>query len=332
MEADTTETFDNVFRFNSLTDELSTPHTELESDFHSNDHIIDPDLLAINEDLENLSRKHCYDLLSPGPELDTSATAEPSGRYRIPSSAAPALPATKKSRPSDKPQAANKPSRCHAPSSNRQHSVAPSNRHAPSSSRPSAYKNAHTNAPPAHTSSPSLSITAMSSCPNHSSSHPNPSSSCPNAASSCPNPSSSRPNPSSSHPNAASSSLRPSNLSAHTFIAPAPISKSKHVTPSKNPAQPCSSCRRLSVPPVLEDDSDDDAIGSNMLSHHRKPISSKHRALTHSRVQLNVSLQHITVENLQSEIHKICKEQSKLVQDQSGTSAKLKATIEEIIK
>ncbi|KAG1728766.1 hypothetical protein EDB19DRAFT_1940310 [Suillus lakei] len=86
------------------------------------------------------------------------------------------------------------------------------------------------------------------------------------------------------------------------------------------------------IPPVCEDDTDDDLLESCTLLGSAKGPSQKERASAHSKTQLQASHQHNYIESSQSEILQLHKEQARLSDHHAATTTRLEGEIESLIK
>ncbi|KAG1741311.1 hypothetical protein EDB19DRAFT_2038798 [Suillus lakei] len=86
------------------------------------------------------------------------------------------------------------------------------------------------------------------------------------------------------------------------------------------------------IPPVCEDDTDDDLLESRTLLGSAKGPSQKERASAHSKTQLQASRQHNYIESSQSEILRLHKEQARLSDHHAATTMWLEGEIESLIK
>ncbi|KAG1718360.1 hypothetical protein EDB19DRAFT_1838140 [Suillus lakei] len=139
--------------------------------------------------------------------------------------------------------------------------------------------------------------------------------------------------------------------SARPFLTdkglPSKASKSKPMNGATNLMQPVgfaaprntnptTSLQRMTevsrIPPVREDDTDDDLLESRTLLGSAKGPSQKERASAHSKTQLQASRQHNYIESSQSEILRLRKEQARLSDHHAATTTRLEGEIESLIK
>ncbi|KAG0697381.1 hypothetical protein DFH29DRAFT_878734 [Suillus ampliporus] len=128
---------------------------------------------------------------------------------------------------------------------------------------------------------------------------------------------------------------------------PSKASKSKPMNGATNLMQPVgfgapcntnptTSSQRMTevsrTPPAREDDTDDDLLKSCTLLGPAKGPSQKERASAHSKTQLQASCQHNYIENSQSEILRLRKEQARLSDHHAATTTRLEGEIKSLIK